>query len=130
MREITPDGVIHQITNGYLGHPSAVAVAVDARGDLFIADTFNSAIRKVSPAGVISTVAGVVGAGGAAPAPGSESSGAAPTASHLSGPEAVAVDPSTDTLYIADTHNSAIAAVFDVARSGSAAGPVAPPAKP
>jgi len=109
-------------TSAQLNDPQGVAV--DGAGDLFIADTFNSAIREVTPAGIISTVVGVVGANGAAPTPGSESSGGAPTASHLSGPQAVAVDPSTGTLYIADTHNSAIAEVFDVAQSGSAAGPV------
>ncbi len=114
-------------TSAQLNDPQGVAV--DGAGDLFVADTFNSAIREVTPAGVISTVAGVVGANGAAPLPGSESSGAAPTASHLSGPQAVAVDLSTDTLYIADTHNSAIAEVFGVAQSGSGAGPVAPSAK-
>jgi hypothetical protein len=108
-------------TSAQLNDPQGVAV--DGAGDLFIADTFNSAIREVTPAGVISTVVGVVGANGAAPTPGSETSGAAPTASHLSGPQAVAVDLSTDTLYIADTHNSAIAEVFGVAQSGSAAGP-------
>jgi hypothetical protein len=114
-------------TKAQLNDPQGVAV--DGAGDLFIADTFNSAVREVTPAGVISTVVGVVGANGAAPTPGGESSGAAPTASHLSGPQAVAVDLSTDTLYIADTHNSAIAAVSGVAQPGSAAGPVAPSAK-
>jgi sugar lactone lactonase YvrE len=114
-------------TSAQLNDPQGVAV--DGAGDLFIADTFNSAIREVTPAGVISTVAGVAGANGAAPAPGSETSGAAPTASHLSGPQAVAVDPSTSALYIADTHNSAIAQVFGLAQPGSAAGPVAPSAK-
>jgi hypothetical protein len=113
-------------TSAQLNDPQGVAV--DGAGDLFIADTFNSAIREVTPAGIISTVVGVVGANGAAPTPGSETSGVAPTASHLSGPQAVAVDLSTDTLYIADTHNSAIAEVFGVAQSGSAAGPVAPSA--
>jgi sugar lactone lactonase YvrE len=113
-------------TSAQLNDPQGVAV--DGAGDLFIADTFNSAIREVTPAGIISTVVGVVGANGAAPTPGSETSGAAPTASHLSGPQAVAVDLSTDTLYIADTHNSAIAEVFGLAQSGSAAGPVAPSA--
>jgi hypothetical protein len=110
-------------TSAQLNDPQGVAV--DGAGDLFIADTFNSVIREVTPAGVISTVAGVAPVNGVA-APGSETSGAAPTASHLSGPQAVAVDQSTGTLYIADTHNSAIAQVFDVAQPGSAAGPVAP----
>jgi sugar lactone lactonase YvrE len=112
-------------TSAQLNDPQGVAV--DGAGDLFIADTFNSLIREVTPAGVISTVAGVVTNG--APVTGSETSGVAPTASHLSGPQAVAVDLSTSTIYIADTHNSAIAAVFDVAQPGSAAGPLAPSAK-
>jgi len=110
-------------TSAQLNDPQGVAV--DGAGDLFIADTFNSVVREVTPAGVIATVAGLAPVNGVA-APGSETSGVAPTASHLSGPQAVAVDQSTGTLYIADTHNSAIAQVFDVAQSGSAAGPVAP----
>jgi hypothetical protein len=102
-------------TSAQLNDPQGVAV--DGAGNLFIADTFNNAIREVNAStGIISTVVGVVGPNGAAPAPGSESSGAAPTASHLSGPYAVAVDQSTGTLYIADTHNSAIAEVLDVAQ--------------
>jgi sugar lactone lactonase YvrE len=95
-------------------------VAVDGAGDLFVADTFDNAIREVTPAGTISTVVN------ASAAAGGESSGAAPTASRLNTPGAVAVDPSTDLLYIADTRNSAIAEVLGVAQSGDAAGPVAP----
>jgi hypothetical protein len=33
-------------------------VAVDGGGNLFIVDTYNNRIRKVTPAGIISTVAG------------------------------------------------------------------------
>jgi sugar lactone lactonase YvrE len=101
-------------------------VAVDGAGDLFIADTFNNAIRQVTPAGTISTVVNAAGANGAAPAPGGESSGAAPTASKLNTPYGVAVDPSTDTLYIADSNNSKIAEVTGLAQPGDAAGPTAP----
>ncbi|MFI0720662.1 hypothetical protein [Streptomyces sp. NPDC021224] len=86
-------------------------VAVDSAGDLFIADTFNNAIREVTPDGVITTVVNA-----AAPAAGGESSGQAPAASHLNTPYAVAVDRSTGVLYIADTTNSAIAEVLGVAR--------------
>jgi len=92
-------------------------VAVDGAGDLFIADTFNNAIREVTPAGVISTVVNAAGANGAAPAPGGESNGAAPTASRLNSPYGVAIDQSTDTLYVADTNNSKIAAVSGLAQS-------------
>ena len=38
----------------------------------------------------------------------------------------VAIDQSTDVLYIADTSNSKIAAVTGLAQSGNAAGPAAP----
>jgi hypothetical protein len=111
-------------TSAQLDDPQGVAV--DGAGDLFIADTFNNAIREVTPAGVISTVVNAAGANGAAPAAGGESSGKAPTASKLNTPYGVAIDQSTDTLYIADTNNSKIAAVTGLAQPGDAAGPTAP----
>ncbi|MFJ2954029.1 hypothetical protein [Streptomyces sp. NPDC087270] len=95
-------------------------VTVDGAGDLFVADTFNNAIRQVTPDGTITTVVN------SSAAPGGESSGAAPTASKLNTPIAVAVDLSTHLLYIADTRNNAVAQVLGVAQSGAAAGPVAP----
>lgn len=105
-------------TSAQLDDPQGVAL--DGAGDLFIADTFDNAIREVSPAGTITTVVN------SAAAAGGETSGAAPAASRLNTPGAVAVDPATDLLYIADTKNSAVAEVLGVAQSGSAAGPVAP----
>jgi DNA-binding beta-propeller fold protein YncE len=59
--------------------------------------------------------------------PGKESAGAAPTASPLNTPYGVAIDQSTDTLYIADTDNSKIAEVTGLAQPGDAAGPTAAP---
>jgi sugar lactone lactonase YvrE len=100
-------------------------VAVDGHGDLFIADTFNNAIRMVAPDGTISTVVNSAGPNGASPAAGGESSGQVPTASRLNTPYAVAIDPSNNVLYIADTKNSAIAEVLNVAKPGTAAGPTA-----
>jgi sugar lactone lactonase YvrE len=110
-------------TSARLNDPQGVAL--DGAGDLFIADTFNNAVREVTSAGIISTVVNSAAAGGV-PAAGGESSGAAPTASKLNTPYAVAVDPSTDVLYIADTKNSEIAEVTGLAQPGSAAGPTAP----
>jgi sugar lactone lactonase YvrE len=107
-------------TSARLNDPQGVAV--DGAGDLFIADTFNNAIREVTPDGTISTVVNAAGAGGAIPAPGGESSGSAPAASHLNTPYAVAVDTSTGILYIADTRNSAIAEVLGVAKAVPATG--------
>jgi DNA-binding beta-propeller fold protein YncE len=94
-------------------------VAVDGAGDLFIADTLNNAIREVTPDGTISTVVNAASANGGIPAAGGESSGKAPTASRLYNPYAVAVDLSTGTLYIADTHNNAIAEVLGDAKPAS-----------
>jgi uncharacterized protein (TIGR03437 family) len=81
-----------------LNTPSACAT--DSGGNLFIADTANHAIRRVSPAGVISTVAGT----GAAGASGDD--GAA-TAARLDSPRGVAVDDLGD-IFIADTGNQRI----------------------
>jgi DNA-binding beta-propeller fold protein YncE len=110
-------------TSARLNDPQGIAI--DGAGDLFIADTFNNAIREVTPAGIISTVVNSASSSGGAPSPGGESSGAAPTSSELNTPYGVAIDPSTDTLYIADTHNEEIAEVTGLAQSGDAAGPTA-----
>jgi len=105
-------------TSAQLNDPQGVAV--DGAGDLFIADTFNNAIREVTPAGTISTVVN------SSAQPGGETSGAAPAASHLNSPYGVAIDQSTGDLYIADTNNSKIAEVTSLAQPGDAAGPTAP----
>jgi hypothetical protein len=104
-------------------------VAVDGAGDLFIADTFNNAIREVTPAGTITTVVNATGAGGTAPAAGAETSGGAPAASKLNTPYAVAIDPATGVLYIADTHNNKIAAVTGLAQASPTGSP-SPSASP
>jgi uncharacterized protein (TIGR03437 family) len=76
---------------------SPEAVALDAAGNLYIADTGNHRIRKVTPQGVISTLAGDglldgLGDGGSA------------TAASLNTPRGVAVDAQGN-VYIADTGN-------------------------
>ncbi len=79
-------------TSAQLFHPSGTAV--DASGNLFIADTANNRVRKVSPAGTITTVAGDGVAG--------HSGDGGPGASaRLNSPSAVAVDGSGN-LYIAE----------------------------
>ncbi len=80
-------------------------VAVDTLGNLFIADSFNNRIRRVSPNGVITTVAG-----GGNPASGIGDGGPATSAS-LADPEGVAVD-SSGSIFIADLGNSRIRKVL------------------
>ena len=76
------------------------AIAFDPRGNLYIADTFNHLIRKVTPAGFITTVAG----NGAA---GFSGDGGPATSATLNFPAGVAVD-SAGVIYIADTWNHRI----------------------
>lgn len=89
-------------------------IAVDASGNLYIADSHNNRIRKVS-AGTISTVAGTGTAGFAG-------DGAAATAAQLNKPCGIAVDASGN-LYIADTNNLRIrkvagGTIFTIAGTG------------
>jgi DNA-binding beta-propeller fold protein YncE len=111
-------------TSAQLNDPQGLAV--DGAGDLFIADTFNNAVREVTPAGTITTVVNAATATGATPPAGGESSGKAPTASKLNTPYGIAIDPATSNLYIADTDNSKIAEVTGLAQPGDTAGPTAP----
>jgi sugar lactone lactonase YvrE len=75
-------------------------IAFDPSGNMYIADTGNCRVRKVSTAGIINTIAGtgICGYSG---------DGGPATTATLSFPQAVAVDGS-GSVYIADTGNSAI----------------------
>ena len=84
-------------TNASIANPTAVTT--DASGDLFIADTGNSLIRKVDMAGIISTVAG-----GGSDYPGD---GETATNVSLNNPQGVTVDVFGN-LFIADTVNNVI----------------------
>jgi Bacterial Ig-like domain (group 3)/NHL repeat len=79
-------------------------VAVDATGNVYIADRHNQRIRMVSPAGTISTIAG---SGPANFSGGFSGDGAPATAAMLAKPRGVSVD-STGNIYIADTDNQRI----------------------
>jgi uncharacterized protein (TIGR03437 family) len=71
IRKVTPDGIIRTIAgsgdSGFSGDggPALQAqlyapygLAVDGAGNVYVADTFNSRIRKITPDGFINTVAG------------------------------------------------------------------------
>ena len=79
----------------------ATGVTLDSAGDIFIADTYNNAIREVTAnSGVITTVAG-------GDAFGYAGDGGAASSAELAGPTSLAID-SSNNLYIADTSNNAI----------------------
>ena len=78
------------------------AVALDAHGDVFIADTGNSLLREVLvPGGTIVTVAGTSGT------PGGTGDGGSAKSATLNLPGHLAVDPAGD-IYVADTGNNEV----------------------
>ncbi len=113
IRKVTTTGIINTIagngTAGYSGDGGVATaaelnfpdgVAIDAIGNVYIADYSNQRIRKVTSAGIISTVAGTGTAGYAG-------DGAIATAAELYWPNGVATD-ATGNLYIADYNNNRI----------------------
>lgn len=108
-----PEHFDRELEGGYSGDggPATEAtlqkpidVAVDADGNLFIADTFNSCIRKVDGDGMISTVAGRCGEQG-------DDGDLGPAVeARLNRPYGIALD-AVGNLYIADTHNHRIRVV-------------------
>lgn len=111
IRKITPDGVVSTFAgSGISGFVNGIGiaasfsqpfgVAVDRLGNVFVADTGNNAIRKITPDGVVSTFAGAVTSlSGFA-------NGIAAEASFYS-PSSVAVDR-LGNVFVADTYNHAI----------------------
>jgi len=74
-------------------------IAVDVTGNAYVADTSNDAIRKITPAGLVTTLAGTAGDYGGADGPG--------CAARFNSPYGVAADASGN-VYVADTGNDAI----------------------
>ena len=111
IRKITPEGVVTSFaglagsTGGTDGTGSAArfnhpgGLAIDANDNIIVADTYNHTIRVITPAGVVSTIAGSAGKSGS-----SDGNG---TAARFEFPEGVAVDQS-GFIYVADTNNHTI----------------------
>jgi sugar lactone lactonase YvrE len=111
IRKITPAGVVTTLAgsagscgnadgNGSAArfdHPRGVAV--DAAGNVYVADTSNHTIRKISPTGDVTTFAGLTGSIGSADGTGS--------AARFNQPWGLTSD-GAGTLYVADTYNSTI----------------------
>ena len=110
-------------TSSNLNNP--FGVAVDASGDIFISDSSNNVIEKVTPDGTLSIVAGTGQLGTPVPGPA--------TSSNLFTPQGIAVDTSGN-LYIADHYNQVIEKVTPdgtlsiVAGTGQRGTPVPGPA--
>jgi len=128
IRKITPAGVVStvagraNVSGSADGTGSAAlfsrptGVAVGPTGDIFAADTGNNTIRRITPAGVVTTLAGSAGFSGSTDGNGS--------AARFSGPRRLTVDAS-GVVFVADTSNNSIrkvTATGDVSTLASGAG--------
>jgi hypothetical protein len=128
IRKVTPLGVVTTIagtagTDGSQDGTGSAAsfhnpsgLATDTAGNIYVADTGNSTIRKVTPAGAVTTLAGLAGMPG-------RTDGTA-SAARFYFPEGVATDP-TGNVYVADTANSTIRKIDPAAVVTTLAGAVA-----
>ncbi len=109
VRKISPDGIVNTLAGtGVLGTADGMGttaqfnnpsgIALDSSGNLFIADKDNHLIRKISPSGKVSTVAGT-GILGSANGMG--------TMAQFNTPQGVALDTSGN-LFVADSFNNMI----------------------
>lgn len=90
-------------------------IALDTSGNLYVADTFNNLIRKVSNTGVVSTFAG--GAGGTI----AGNANGVGTAATFNGPRGLAVD-SAGNVYVADKYNNLIRKITSTGAVSTLAG--------
>ena len=118
IRQVTPQGAVTTFAGlagvtGNVDGPAALArfgvpvgIAVDGAGNLFVTDSFggvpdrsNHTVRKITPGGAVSTVAGVAGSAGSADGPAA--------AAQFRAAQGIAADRNGE-LFVADTANSII----------------------
>jgi sugar lactone lactonase YvrE len=111
VRKITAAGVVSTFA-GMPGQPGSAdgtgsaarfrspkGIAVDTSGNVYVADTGNDTIRKITPAGIVTTLAGTAGVVGSADG----TQGAA----QFNGPQGIGTDH-TGNVYVADSFNDVI----------------------
>ena len=107
IKKVTPAGVVTKIAgqsgvSGFADGPGPSAkfnypsgIAVDSGSNLYVADSFNNRIRKITPNGVVTTLAGT-GVSGSANGPGSTA--------QFNFPSDIAIDSGSN-VYVADNGN-------------------------
>jgi sugar lactone lactonase YvrE len=112
IRKVTPGGATSTLA-GKPGHAGSLdgvggealfsdqakGLAVNSAGNVFVADSLNCTIRKITPDGVVSTIAGSAGRPGSVDGPGRKA--------RFFRPGGLAVDAS-GRVYVADTYNQTI----------------------
>src|SRR5262249_6554694 len=106
IRKVTAVGIVRTIAGCPPGSADGVGstarfngpsgLAVDAAGDVYVADRGNCTIREIAPLGLVTTLAGSVGHPGSADGIGTDA--------HFNGPTGIAADL-TGNLYVADNGN-------------------------
>ena len=117
IRKITQDGMVSTLAgtlgvNGYADGTGAAAkfnnptgIATDSAGNVYVADSRNNTIRKITPSGVVSTLAGAPGVFGS-----TDGSGAVAS---FNDPHGIATD-SASNVYVADSGNNTIRKITTV----------------